>query len=437
MSFNPLFSLPPRSRLLALIAAAWLLWPQQAVSAQGSSGFEALQAQLAEIAASRRIAARNAWEQHGLAYLNKPSKQSLAPLLAAAPEIQEVLLDEIRLRLADHSASGMRTRSDLIAAMAASISPSGADLLLGLIPSLGDLNARAALVASASGGSTAAPVFAFGLLTTGNSPLRRLAASEVLLEFGPVHDAEKWLPLIPLGIADTNLGLALSSYASRPLLPAKLTLPDTFWSITNPELLHGLMELLKAIPNRHAEELVSAVAMDSAAPQELRLLALQVCESSASQFHWRRILRSFTQVLRKREDSLCEDIAWVTHRLGDKAGAKYLLRVPETKLKANPKSWRLQIELATVLVELGNFSRAYKEFHKAVDTVEGTRSYQSIRRNTWLVGARAACGSRHYTDGEDWLSNAQMSSRELAEYIDYPEFEDALRKPGIRKKFGL
>ncbi len=407
------------------------------VTGQSPSGFEVIADGLQAKTQLRRQVAQDIWKQHGASFLAAPSKQTLAPLLAGAPEIQEHLLRELSDSIARGEKSGKQVTA-LIYGLGKTLSPGGADHLLHLAHFLAASDARQALLIAARAGAAGSSFWAAAILQSPDSEaIRRLAASEVLLETGPTEDIDKWLPLLPISDSPLEIGVALARYAERPLIPEKINYPDTFFSEHNPDLAFGILNLLKAAPYRQAEEYVREVVLDSELPDDLRRIALEVCEVSAEQFHWRRVLRDFSKILKDREDGLCEDIAWTAHRLGDKAGAKYLLKVPEQNLKSKPQDWRRRIELATIMVNLGDFSHAYKEFRKVTKQIAGTPSYKNLRRETWLMGARAACGSRHFSEGEDWLSNARMSTRELAEYVDNPEFEDALRKSGIRKLFGL
>ena len=134
---------------------------------------------------------------------------------------------------------------------------------------------------------------------------------------------------------------------------------------------------------------------------------------------------------------MAEDIAWTLHRLESKKGSSFLTAEMRAGVKANPSDYRSRFRLGARYVDMAMFKDGFKEFKAGIQDLQGTPQYTRIDRLTWVSAARAACGSRRYTEGLEWLKNARMSPRELEEYRALPEFEDALAKPAFKKVFGI
>jgi len=134
---------------------------------------------------------------------------------------------------------------------------------------------------------------------------------------------------------------------------------------------------------------------------------------------------------------LAEATAWSLHRLGSKKGTGFLTADMKAAVRANPSDYRSRFRLGTRYVELDLFKEAYREFKSGISDLQGPPQYTRVDRSTWVDASRAACGSRHFSEGLEWLKNARMSPRELEKYRALPEFESALAKPSFKKVFGV
>ncbi len=404
---------------------------------QDGGGAEALAQQLEQRSAARRAQAREAWEQHGWAWLKSRHEQARELLLEQAPEIQEPLMEALWAEAAAEEPSRARLQG-LLSLLGESMNAAGADRLAARrreLPADLELNV---LEASLRRGGAQASLAAEAALEGGQAD-RRSRALAMLLRYGRVARSGAWLERPDLAALEPKLvGPALAALAERDGLPDDFRLPEAAFDLRHPDWMRGVMELLQVRPDRRAEAFLTEVAVMAAADPEDRRLALAAAEVAAAEFPWRRILRELDSFLDDYPtDPVAEDIAWTLHRLGSRAGTSYLTAELKAAVKANPGDYRSRFRMGTRYVELSMFKEAYKEFRTAIQDLEGTPQYTRIDRQTWVTASRAACGSRHFPEGLDWLKNARMSPRQLEEYRELPEFEAALAKPAFKKVFGV
>ena len=394
-------------------------------------GIETLAETLRTSTLERRKAAQEEWARHGQGYLRAPSSNGLERFAPFAPEIQMPMLAELDARIISGD-----SLSPVLSALSATMNAAGADRLLARIALVSHEDGSRILLDALGAGSLQGIQLAESLIAS-QGPLRPVGF-QALLTYGEPEFLSSWLE-----DADTqggehhSLGQGLQALALRQELPEDFSLPAKFFQVTDPALQKGVLSILKVRPDRQAEELVTEIAEDALSNPELRKLALETAVLASSEFPWRRLARRLGAILRTENDPLIEEIAWTAHALGEKSGAKYLLNDLEDAVKKNPRDWRPRLRLAKRQVDLSDFSGGYKEFRRVVQLVRGSPSFARLDSEDWFYGARAACGSRHFNEGAEWLDNARMSPRQLRAYSHLPEFEDALTKSTFKKKFGL
>ena len=136
----------------------------------------------------------------------------------------------------------------------------------------------------------------------------------------------------------------------------------------------------------------------------------------------------------KNGDPMAEATAWALHRLGDKAGARYLLDAPEEAVKRNKNDWRSHLELGQMQVRLSEFRDAFRSFETSIRLADVSRGRFSSA--DWLYAARAAAGARKEREAGEWLARTRMSPSELAPYRGLPEFADLLDQEPFNRLFG-
>ncbi|RMH03629.1 MAG: hypothetical protein D6702_05475, partial [Planctomycetota bacterium] len=291
--------------------------------------------------------------------------------------------------------------------------------------------------ALARGGRLAEPALD-RFLRRGTAAERGRALRALLAHGRADRAAERLAAVQPPEVSPADLGAGLAALAARPDLPENFVLPEDLLSRTEPEVVAGVLALLRVRPDRRAEERVAEAAAATDLAAEARRLALAVAEDGWRRFRWRRAQRTLERHLEDHpEDPLAEEVAWTLHRMDSRAGARFLTEPLEEAVRANGDDYRARFRLGSRLVELGDFDAAYREFRTGLKLVEAFGRGSRVDRSTWLDAARAACGSRHYGEGLDWLRGARMSPRQLEPYRDLPEFAGALKKSSFRKLFGL
>jgi hypothetical protein len=398
-----------------------------------SGGVEDLLARLEGKFSAERTAAESVWLESGPAYLKAPTTETLRPILAESPFIQEPLL-----RTFFGLPQEEPQRLLVLRALLRSMDTSGADSLSASIQELTPGELALAMPALVQKNGVLAEWAVSSFLDHDEPEFRFLALKNLLL-YGNAALCSNWIQRLHISDAPAEqLGELLSSISERDSLPEQLQLPESLLSARHDSLVEGVLAILLAFPDKRSEAFAQEIALDLTRPAPVRSLAIQVIEKGAPLFRWRRSQREFVHFLKSNEeDALANSIAWAAHRLGEKTGTKFLSKDLKESTRKNPKDWRLRLSYGERLVELSEFSDAYKEYRKVVQDLEGTPAYRSIKRESWLFAARAACGARRMADGADWLSNARMSPRELEAYRDLPEFKYALSKSNFKRLFGI
>ncbi|TAH35591.1 MAG: hypothetical protein EYC70_13115 [Planctomycetota bacterium] len=412
---------------------AVLALPQQDPGAP-APGVEGFLDSLRAHAAPRRAAAREAWKSFGPLYLEKPGEDTIAPLLAAAPEIQEPALEE--LAAASAAAASERVAA-LVALLGASMNAAGAESLAALVPALPVGEQAPAIEAVVARGGAATVAGAERWLLEG-APAQRAAALSALLAHAPIERAPGWLAHPATAQLDgTAVGAALERLAARPL-PETLRLPAALYQRREGALVAPLLGVLQRAPDPDTEAFLIRVLEQPGRDRDTRLSALAALERGSQAFHWRDGEKRLEQLLeQKPPDPLSEPFAWTLHRLGNKTGTRFLLAVPQAAVKSNPRSWRNRFALGRTLVELGDWTEAYTHFAEGVDLVEDTPNFSNVRREDWLYAARAAAGARRLRDAAAWLEASEMSPVELEAYRALPEFAPLLDRQPFKRLFGL
>ncbi|MBC8330005.1 MAG: hypothetical protein ISR76_03760 [Planctomycetes bacterium] len=419
-----------------LVAGLALLAPLICASPQ-EGGAEAMASQLAERSAERRAVAVRTWQEHGEAWLAAADEQARGFLLERSPEIQEPLMAALWAEAATEVPAPERIQA-LLGLLGESMNGAGADRLVRGRPRLPASMRLAAVEAALKRGSGAAELAAEGYLRTGR-PEERSRALRILLSFGGASHAAAWLEPAPWAELDlAQVGSGLQALALRQALPEDFRLPEAAFALRHPQMIRGVLAVLEKRPDRLSEEFLGEIALMAAAEEQDRRRALAAIEVAAPEFRWRRVIRDLESFLDGvGNDPMAEDIAWTLHRLESKKGSSFLTAEMRAGVKANPSDYRSRFRLGARYVDMAMFKDGFKEFKAGIQDLQGTPQYTRIDRLTWVSAARAACGSRRYTEGLEWLKNARMSPRELEEYRALPEFEDALAKPAFKKVFGI
>jgi hypothetical protein len=405
---------------------AWL--PQQA-----TGGLDALAATLRERTAERRLAANQAWEKMQLAYYQAPDGKNLTALTGFAPEIQDPVLLSLGQELGAKSPRSQRISAQ-VALLAATMNASGADRLAQKLDQLPEAVRLNALSAIAQRGGTRSRL-ALEKRLANSSQAERNAALIGLVRYGPVQFSHRWLASVePNSLQSEARIRTIEALSERPL-KVDFSLPSNWFALEDAREQLALMAFLQAHPDRQAEAFVLPLVLDSNRKPELRKAGLVVLERGSIDLKWREPKRKLGAILRDKEgDPLAEDAAWVLHRLGEKAGTRYLLAGPTDEVKRNKSSWRAYLDLGQMEVRLGEFRGAYKNYSTAMKVAEARRG--RLENLDWLYASRAAAGARKAKDAGDWLARTRMSPRELAPYKNLPEFAPYLDKQPFKRLFG-
>lgn len=421
--------------MLALLTALTLACPQGTpVSGAEASGLESLLDRLAARTAERRQKAEAHWLEQKELYLKAPDQYDLEGFGALAPEIQGPVLEDLVAQLDSQPGSALLPYVGLLSEI---MNPTGAEHLALHLPAL-PLSVRLpALTAVASRGGPKAwrlvePFFHQGPMQ------QRLHSMEVLAIYGPVKRCQSWLQALPADQWDErSLSRVLQRLGQRSL-PEDFRLPESVRQNPSPTVLTGLLSVWQQIPDPESEAFLSGAVTTLHLQTKTRQQALSVLEKSALSFRWRNAERQLADHLRNHaSDPMAETIAWTLHRLDHKDGAKFLLRIPEAEVKARPRDYRARMKLGRLLVDLDRHHDAYKEYQVAIKQVEVNEyARRRVGSDDWLYAARAAAGARRLKDAAEWLESSHLSTAELRQYINLPEFQALLNKQPFKRMFG-
>ena len=431
--------LPSRSRsstwvhtacwLCAVLAASLML--PQVVSAQ-SGKLDQLAQTLRERTEARRAAAALAWKEQQKSYLAGPSRQRREALAEFAPEIQGPVLASLRIELDAEKPDGGKVDA-LVALLGATVNSAGADRLATELDRLpGAARLRAIDVLGEKGGLRSVQALEASLSQRDSS--LRDAALMALLKIGDAVECRDWLERVSVDQLSDDQRLEVLDLLTRRPLPAEFQLPSDWYGLQEPRDLEALFAFLDAHPDASVEDFVIDYIFDRNRPMKLRLAGLAVAEHGAEQLKWRDAKRRMGVLLRAKDgDPMAEATAWALHRLGDKAGARYLLDAPEEAVKRNKNDWRAHLELGEMQVRLSEFRDAYRSFEDSIRLADVSRGRFSAE--DWLYAARAAAGARKEREAGEWLARTRMSPSELAPYRGLPEFADLLDKEPFNRLF--
>lgn len=421
-----------------LSAAALLLTSLLLPCPQGQQGgFEGLTSTLEQRTAQRRAAAQSAWDQFGAAYLKQPSRGTMDPLLAHAPEIQEPILAAIRQNLAAE-APAADVLPNLLQLLARCINAGGSAELMELLPTLPVSDQGSALRLVIAQGSGRILSGSRSYLDHADPHLRQAALESLLLHL-PANETPALLPRIRYEDLDLeSFGAFLDALADRDL-PASFQLPTSSFDLNHPGFLEGLVHFLTAHPQENAEDFLLDRTLDrgqEGLSTTLRTAALHGFEATALAFRLRGGPRQLTRALKDMARSpFSLEVAWTLHRLGEKAGKDYLLEGPEQAAKRNPDDWRAQFALGQMQVDVGEFLPAYRIYRKTLETIEDTPVARRIEKMDYLYAARAAAGAKKSKESGQWLIASRLPAAELLKYRDLPEFEPYLKKEPFHRLF--
>lgn len=432
--------LPSRSRSSAWVrTACWLcavlaasLMLPKVVSAQ-SGKLDQLTKTLRERTEARRSAAALAWKDQQQAFLAGPSRERREALAAFAPEIQGPVLASLRAELATDSPDGGKVDA-LVSLLGATVNSAGADRLAGELNRLpGAARLRAIDVLGQKGGLRSVKALEASL--THRDASLRDSALMALLKIGGAVECRGWLERVPVDQLSGNQRLEVLNLLTRRALPAEFQLPTSWYELREPQEFERLFAFLDAHPDASVEDFVVDYIFDRNRPMKLRLAGLVVAEHGAQELRWRDAKRRMGVLLRaKNGDPMAEATAWALHRLGDKAGARYLLDAPEEAVKRNKNDWRSHLELGQMQVRLSEFRDAFRSFETSIRLADVSRGRFSSA--DWLYAARAAAGARKEREAGEWLARTRMSPSELAPYRGLPEFADLLDQEPFNRLFG-
>ena len=432
--------LPSRSRSSAWVrTACWLcavlaasLMLPQVVSAQ-SGKLDQLTKTLRERTEARRAAAALAWKDQQKSYLAGPSQERRELLAEFAPEIQGPVLATLRAELNTDEPDGGRVDA-LVSLLGATVNSAGADRLAGELDRLpGAARLRAMDVLGQKGGLRS--VRALEATLSQRDASLRDAALMALLKIGDAVECRGWLERVSVDQLSDDQRLEILDLLTRRSLPAAFRLPSSWYGLQEPKEFEALFSFLDAHPDEAVEEFVVEYIFDRNRPMKLRLAGLAVAEHGAEELKWRDAKRRMGVLLRAKDgDPMAEATAWALHRLGDKAGARYLLDAPEEAVKRNRNDWRAHLELGEMQVRLSEFRDAYRSFEVSIRLADVSRGRYSAE--DWLYAARAAAGARKEREAGEWLARTRMSPSELAPYRGLPEFADLLDQEPFNRLFG-
>lgn len=418
----------------AALLLAPLLLPLQ--SGQGP-GLESLTEDLAARTAAKRQAAEQAWKEHGKAYLAQPARATMDPLLQHAPEIQEPILEAMRTRLKAETPATDQLQN-LLLLLARCQNAGGAARLWDLLPQLPAALQAEALRAVIRSGGQRTRTSARRFLTADQVGMRQ-AALEALLLHAPSAQIPGLMPYLEFrGMDLESFGATLGELAERSL-PPEFLLPESSFELAHGPFQAGLVNYLVSHPQENAEAFLLDRVLNrngNNLSPDARIASLQAYEVAAERFRWRSGIRLLARELKDMSrNTFSLELAWALHRLGENAGANYLLASPEAEAKRNPDDWRAQFTLGRLQVDLGEFQAAYRNFKKTLDSLEGTPVARRIDSQDYLYAARAAAGAKKSKESGQWLIASRLTVKQLEPYRSLPEFEPYLKKAPFSRLF--
>ncbi|MGB0953642.1 MAG: hypothetical protein ACPG31_10475 [Planctomycetota bacterium] len=419
-------------------ASALLLVPLLLPAQNGQGpGLESLTEDLATRTAARRQAAEQAWTEHGKAYLAQPARATMEPLLAFAPEVQEPILQAIRTEIAVEKPQADRLHN-LLLLLARCQNAGGAARLWDLLPQLPPALQADALRSVVAKGGQRTRGAARKFLQSDRIEMRQ-AALESLLLHAPAAQTPALLPYLQFqGMNLETMGAVLGELAERDL-PPEFQLPASSYGVVHGVFQAGLVAYLRSHPQEDSEEFLLDRILNRNSNNltvTARTESLHAYEAGAAQFRWRGGIRTLVRELKDLSRSTFSlELAWSLHRLGENAGANYLLAGPEADAKRNPDDWRIQFTLGQLQVELGEFQSAYRNYKKTLDSLEGTPVARRIDPQDYLYAARAAAGAKKSKESGQWLIASRLTTKQLEPYRDLPEFQPYLKKAPFSRLF--
>lgn len=401
---------------------------------QQEAGFESLQAELANRTAARRQAAREAWGEHGPAYMKQPSKGTMAPLIEVAPEIQDPLLDALHQRL-DTKPIPVNEVQSLLFLLQQVVDSGGASRLLDALDKLPAGN-RPDVLRNAVARGNQRTIAAARIYLSDQNPDLREAALESLLLYDRKENLQELADRIDLKQVNPELfALTLEELTGREL-PEGFHFPTSIW-VAEQELIRGaLATFLQTHPQDDSETFLITLALDESQSLPQRQRALDAYVVGGNQFRWKSGVRDLERYLKDgNRDKASVAVAWALHHLGERRGRRFLLAGPEEKAKRNPDDWQVQLELGRMQVDVAEFADAYRTFKRTFDSIDNTPIARRLQPLDYLYASRAAAGSGHRREAGDWLSATNLSRQELAPYRDLPEYADYLKREPFSRLF--
>ena len=415
--------------LLTVVLAA-----AASLQAPPPQGLEALAATLEERTAKRRAAAEAAWVQHKDAFLLMPTRATLEPLEAAAPEIQDPVLRDLAVWL-DGPRTGKSPVEALLLLLGRTMNAGGADRLVGLLERLPQSDRPNAMWMAVERGGVKARRAAAEQLGTADPVLRQAAIESLLLHAPAAEAAALAATLDPTGLDAASLGAVFEQLAARSF-PEGLVLPPACFRPADGSYRTGLVRLLAAYPQEGVESFLVDRSLTPGLSGEDRRAALEAFVSGAIAFRWRDGERRLQDYLKDEPRSpSTETVAWALWELENKVAKKYLLDELEDQLRATPDDWRVRLRLARREVELDEHAESFRNFKRIIDTLDDGLAARRLDPEDWLYASRAAAGSRHAREAGEWLEMTGYSPSKLAPFRDLAEFADYLDKQPFKRLF--
>lgn len=408
-----------------------LLAPSLATAQEG--GLDQLEEALRQRTEARRAAAALAWKENSAAYLASPGKEAREALAEHAPEIQGPVLASLRQELGAEDPRQSHVDA-LITLLDSVANAAGADRLASELPRLPvATRLRAIDVIGRNGGLRSVQALE-GMLGDRDDELRN-ASLLALLRIGDAQQCKSWLARVPAADLSSEQRIEVLGLLTKRALPDGFQLPGAWLNLEEPTQAEAVFAFLLAHPDAEVEDPVVEFVFDRNRPLKLRLDGLRVAEHGARDMRWRDAKRQMGVLLRADDgDPIAEDMAWTLHRLGDKAGARFLLDEPEENLKRNRNDWRAHMELGEIQVRLSEFRDAFRSYEDAIRLADVSRG--RLQPDDWLYAARAAAGARKEREAGEWLARTRMSPSELRPYRNLPEFADLLDQEPFDRLFG-
>lgn len=402
---------------------------------QADAGFEKLTASLEQRTAARRAAAEKAWADHGAAYLAQPARATMDPLLEFAPEIQEPLLMALKQSL-NGELNTPDAQTSILQVLGHCLNSGGSARLIELLPQLPKAQQASTLRTVIAHGGPRTLSHARTYLDSDDTTLRQASLEGLLLHLNP-GELPALVARFDYAHMDLELfGAALDSLAEREL-PAEFQLPEATFEQTHRSFIAGAVNFLAQHPQENAEDYLLNRVLDRKATglsTEAKTEALAAYEAGAQTYRWNTGVRALSRDLKDMPRSpFSLEIAWTLHRLGEKAGRTYLLKLPEDIARRNPDDWRAQFTLAQLQVEVSEFQSAYRLYKKTFDSLEGTPVARRVEKWDYFYAARAAAGAKRSKEAGQWLVASRLRPEELVPYRDLPEFEPYLKKDPFKR----